>query len=188
MAVTTASRDAIGALRGGSNAQTEDWLLPGRPSLTLEAADRMADAAIAESKGRGFNDISVVILDASGRAIVHKTMLGCPPLPAQLAFAKATACVGTHAASSRSLKDKYVTPAEPTKDRTAQLLQMSVVGVNLKLPIAAFPGGLLCRDQEGNVVGSIGVSGAAADEDEHCAIVGAQAVGLATDPGTSRLA
>ena len=35
------------------------------------------------------------------------------------------------------------------------------------------------------VVGAIGVSGAAADEDEHCALAAAHAIGLATDPAKS---
>jgi uncharacterized protein GlcG (DUF336 family) len=47
----------------------------------------------------------------------------------------------------------------------------------------------LCRDAHGNVIGAIGVSGAAADEDEHCAVHGARALGEAvlTEPATSPL-
>ena len=59
---------------------------------------------------------------------------------------------------------------------------------NQGLPIAAFPGGVLCRDAANNVVGAIAVSGASSDEDEHCAILGAHAVGLLTEPAQSRLA
>lgn len=55
-------------------------------------------------------------------------------------------------------------------------------------PFVAVPGGVLCRDEAGNVVGAIGVSGASADEDEHCAVVGARAVaGLVTEPSQSPL-
>ena len=54
--------------------------------------------------------------------------------------------------------------------------------------MASFPGGVLCRDAADNVVGAIGVSGAASDEDEHCAILGAHSVGLRTEPAQSRLA
>ena len=46
---------------------------------------------------------------------------------------------------------------------------------------------MLCRDAANNVVGAIGVSGAASDEDEHCAILGAKAVGLVTEPADSAL-
>ena len=46
---------------------------------------------------------------------------------------------------------------------------------------------MLLRDAEGDVVGAIGVSGASADEDEHCAIAGAAAAGLNSEPTSSLL-
>ena len=156
-------------------------LAPGRPTLTLEAADTMANAAINEARTRGFKDISVHVLDASGRTVVSKCMLGCPSLPHKLAHAKAMLCVSTHS-SSRAVKDKYV------PERTPQLLAMTIVGTDCATPIAAVPGGVLCRDDDGTVVAAVGVSGASADEDEHCALAAARAVGLATEPGASALA
>ena len=54
------------------------WLAPGKNVLTLAAADEMANAALREAKDRKFKDISVYVLDAAGRTIVSKTMLGCP--------------------------------------------------------------------------------------------------------------
>lgn len=157
-------------------------LVSGRPRLTLEAADTMANAAIREAGVRGFNDIAVFVVDAAGRTIVSKTMLECPDLPHKLAHAKATSCVSTHS-SSRALRDKYV------PERTPQLLAMTVVGTDACMPLAAVPGGVLCRDAStGSVVGAVGCSGASADEDEHCAIVAAQAVaGLSTEPCASAI-
>ncbi len=149
--------------------------------LTLEAADKMASAAIGEARARGFSDICVFVLDSNGRTIVSKTMIGCPNLPQKLAHAKAMLCVSTHAPSSRALRDKYV----PRK--TPQLIAMTIIGTDCQQPLAAVPGGVLCRDALNNVVGAVGVSGASADEDEHCAIIAAQAVGLATVPGKSPL-
>eukprot|EP00320_Phaeocystis_rex_P020168 CAMPEP_0119061246 /NCGR_PEP_ID=MMETSP1178-20130426/5080_1 /TAXON_ID=33656 /ORGANISM="unid sp, Strain CCMP2000" /LENGTH=161 /DNA_ID=CAMNT_0007042437 /DNA_START=15 /DNA_END=500 /DNA_ORIENTATION=- len=157
------------------------WVATGKPQLTLEAADTMASAAIAESKSRGFNDISVFVLDGSGRTLVSKTMIGVPKLIPAIAEAKAGAVIGTHA-SSRALKDKYV------PDRTPQLLAMTTLGAVTQQPFAAVPGGVLCRDNAtGAVVGAIGVSGASADEDEHCAVVGAQACSFKTEPAKSTL-
>merc|ERR1712078_718787 len=96
-------------------------------------------------------------------------------------------CVNTHQ-SSRAAKEKYVLPSVPDKDRTAQLLAMGTIGAMVNQPMAAFPGGVLCRDASKNVVGAIGVSGAAADEDEHCALTAAQSIGLVTEPSKSALA
>ena len=162
------------------SAMANQWLTESAPRLTLEAADEMASAAIKEAKARGFNDLSVYVLDAAGRTIVSKTMINCPNLPPKLAHAKAMLCVSTHS-NSRALRDKYV------PDRTPQLIQMSIVGMDVEQPLAAFPGGVLCRDQNKNIVGAIGVSGASADEDEHCALAGAHAVGLITEPAASVL-
>ena len=84
--------------------------------------------------------------------------------------------------SSRALKDKYV------PERTPQLMAMTTLSATTHRPFAAVPGGVLCRDAaSGLVVGAVGVSGASADEDEHCALVGAQACGFATEPATSAL-
>jgi uncharacterized protein GlcG (DUF336 family) len=102
--------------------------------------------------------------------------VGCPNLPPRLAHAKATLCVSTHMVSSRAVRDKY----QPTK--TPQLIAMTVIGAANEMQCAAVPGGLLLRDAEGRVLGAIAVSGAAADEDEHCAVVAALAVGLITVP------
>lgn len=172
---------AMSGARASTVAAEGRWLAAGTPMLTLKAADEMANAAIHEAEARGFKDISVCILDASGKTIVVKSMINCPALPRTLAHAKAMACVSTHAPSSRSLRDKYV------PDKAPQLLAMTILGAATQQPLAAVPGGLLCRDASRNVVGAIGISGAAADEDEHCAVVAAAAIGLATEPGKSPL-
>ena len=97
-----------------------------------------------------------------------------------MAHGKAGAAIAAHA-SSRALKEKYI------PDRIQQLNAMTSAGWATNLPFVAVPGGVLCRDDTGNVVGSIGVSGASADEDEHCAWVGARAVGVLTEPASSKL-
>ena len=38
--------------------------------------------------------------------------------------------------------------------------------------MAPFPGGVLVKSEENEIVGAVGVSGAAGDEDEYCAIMG----------------
>mgnify|MGYP001982506248 FL=1 len=134
-----------------------------------------------QCRAKGFNDISVFVLDLAGRTLVSKTMVGVPNLIPTIAAAKAGAAIGTHS-SSRTLKDKYV------PDRTPQLLAMTTLGASAQRPFAAVPGGVLCRDAEsGAVIGAIGVSGASADEDEHCAVVGAHACGFQTEPAKSAL-
>ena len=167
--------------RGGEVSSDSQYFAPGKPVLTLAAADEMTNAAIREAEARGFNDVAVFVLDAQGRTLVSKAMLGVPSLPQKLAHAKAMVCVATHS-NSRAVREKYV------PDRTPQLLQMSIVGAAVEQPLAAVPGGVLCRDAAQNVVGAVGVSGASADEDEHLAVVAAQAIpGLVSEPAISPL-
>jgi len=161
------------------------WLAPGAPVLTLEAADKMSSVALNEATARSFQPVSVCVLDPSGRVLVVKTMTACATLAPDLAQAKARTCVGFHM-SSRAFKDGYVSP-EGAGPKMPQALAMGIVAASARLPVASFPGGVLCRDAANNVVGAIGVSGARSDEDEHCAILGAQAVGLLTEPARSAL-
>lgn len=156
--------------------RTPDLLAPIATGLTTPPC-RMPP----QCRAKGFNDISVFVLDLAGRTLVSKTMVGVPNLIPTIAAAKAGAAIGTHS-SSRTLKDKYV------PDRTPQLLAMTTLGASAQRPFAAVPGGVLCRDAEsGAVIGAIGVSGASADEDEHCAVVGAHACGFQTEPAKSAL-
>jgi uncharacterized protein GlcG (DUF336 family) len=161
------------------------WIASGRPTLTLEAADMMSTVALQEAAARGFAAVSVVVLDASGRPLVTKTMVACPTLAPELAVAKAKTCVGFHM-SSRVFRDSYIN-GDGAGPKMPQALAMGMVGASTGQPVAPFPGGVLCRDAGNNVVGAIGVSGARSDEDEHCAILGAQAVGLVTEPARSAL-
>lgn len=161
------------------------WLSLGTPALTLEAADEMSNVALKEAAARCFKPVSVCVLDASGRTLVAKTMIACATMAPELAQAKARTCVGFHM-SSRLFRDNYVS-AEGGGPKMPQALAMAIVGASTGQPVAVFPGGVLCRDAANNVVGAIGVSGAASDEDEHCAILGAHAVGLLTEPVSSAL-
>ena len=161
------------------------WIVPGTPALTLEAADHMSNVALNECAARSFRPVSVCVLDPSGRTLVQKTMVACATLAPDLAQAKARTCVGFHI-SSRQFRDGYIN-SEGLGAKMPQALAMSIVGASAQQAVASFPGGVLCRDSANNVVGAIGVSGAASDEDEHCAILGAQAVGLITEPAKSAL-
>ena len=44
------------------------------------------------------------------------------------------------------------------------------------------PSGVLIIGKNGRAIGAIGISGDTSDKDEHCAITGATAMGLATEP------
>lgn len=165
---------------------TNGWLIQGAPVLSLEAADEMSNVALREAASRGFKPVSVIVLDAAGRTLVSKTMIGAMGLAPEFGYAKASACLGM-LCSSRELGAKYVN-ADGIGPKMPQALNMALIGAATNKAIAIFPGGVLCRDAASNVVCAIAVSGASSDEDEHCAILAARSVGLVTDPPFSRLA
>ena len=99
----------------------------------------------------------------------------------EFAYAKAYTCIGTKN-SSRAFRDKYT--ADGSAGKFCQMTSMvSITGGNM----APFPGGVLMKGADGSVFGAVGVSGAAGDEDEYCAmrgIIEAKIGGVSTVPAT----
>lgn len=136
-------------------------------TLTLEAADEIATIVVKTCQKNGFKPISVSVVDASSEIIVQKRMTGCP----SGAFPKFALAKAVTASSllmpSRSFSAKYAT------DQPAKMFQgIAMVGI-ADGNLAPFPGGIVIRDKVTNeVLGAVGVSGAAGDEDEFCALAG----------------
>lgn len=151
--------------------------------LSLELAELISNAVVAACKRHKFAPITVVVTDANALPIVTKRMDGCAAVGIpQFALAKATTCAAMKM-SSRSFRDRYTRGNDP--QRLFQMASMVTIAQGVGA-MAPFPGGVLLRDETG-VLGAIGVSGAAGDEDELCALEGAreartQIPSLETDP------
>ena len=150
-------------------------------TLTLEAADEISNKIIDCCRKNQFNPLTITIVDASSNIILQKRMDGCP----SGAFDKFSQAKATAAASlmipSRNFSKKYA-----VDDHSKMLQGISMVGLTNNT-IAPFPGGIVLRDIETNdVLGAVGCSGAAGDEDEYCALIGVQkssfASKIVTDP------
>jgi len=70
--------------------------------------------------------------------------------------------------SSREFRDKYAASGDPSK--YCQMVSMVSISGDKMMPC---PGGVLIKNNEGAVLGAVGVSGASGDEDELCAMFGA---------------
>jgi uncharacterized protein GlcG (DUF336 family) len=138
--------------------------------LTLEAADSIANGIIACIKRNKFNPIAVSVVDEGGHVIVQKRMNGCSSIGVpEFAYAKAYTCI-VQKASSRDFRDKYT---KGFGDNPGKYCQMTAMVNITDGKMAPFPGGVLILNSEGSdVIGAVGVSGAAGDEDEYCAIRG----------------
>jgi glc operon protein GlcG len=104
----------------------------------------------------------VNVVDEQANVLVQKRMDGCihVGIP-EFSYAKAYTCVVTNL-SSREFRDKYTSENNPAK--FCQMNSMIDISGGR---MAAFPGGILIRNRDNDVVGAIGVSGASGDEDEY---------------------
>ena len=141
--------------------------------LTLDDADLLANGVIDNIKRNDFPPIVVTVVDRQANILVQKRMDDvCHAAFPEFSYAKAYTCV-TMGVSSREFRDKYT-----ATDDNAKIGQMnSMMAISGKM--AAFPGGVLLRNMENEIIGAIGVSGAAGDEDEYVALNGAWESGLA---------
>ena len=155
------------------------------PILTLAQADAIASNAVACCLRNQFNPVVVQILDAAGHVIVAKRMDGCSVVGApDFAYAKAYACL-VNKDSSRAFREKYTagTFDQTLPGKFGQMIAMVTLSNGQMAP---FPGGILLT-YNGHIVGAVGVSGAAGDEDEYCAIRGvadSNIAGLVSVPAT----
>ena len=134
--------------------------------LTLESASTIADQTLAKARTSKFRPMCVAVLDDGGYLKVLKREDGASILRPQIAIGKAWGAVGM-GESSRALSERL-------KERPAFLGALSTMSEGKVVPVA---GGVLIMS--GNeIIGSVGVSGGTADEDEACAIEGIKAAGL----------
>lgn len=140
--------------------------------LTLNKASDIVDAALREARELGLRPLSVTVLDPGGHPIVVKREDGAGILRPQIAHAKAWGCLGTGSGGAAGARHATRDPAF-----FAALAAIS------EGRIASSRGGVLIRDTEGQLVGSIGVSGDRPENDEKCAVAGVESAGLAADTG-----
>jgi uncharacterized protein GlcG (DUF336 family) len=135
--------------------------------LTLAEADAIASGALAEGEARGFKPVAVCVLDAGGHAIVVKRQDRATFLRPDIAAAKAWTALSLDA-PSRSFG--AMAEARPQ-------FATSLVTISQGRMAPAAGGVTVVRD--GTVVGAVGVSGEAPDNDEALAMAGVAAAGLA---------
>ncbi len=140
--------------------------------LTLRQAETIADAALAEGVRRQFAPLCVVVLDQGAHPLVLKRMDNAAIFRPQIATAKAAGCLG-FGFGGREISRRATTAP-------AFIAALSTIFPSGILPV---PGGVLIRDDTGELIGAIGISGDTSDNDELCAVMGVRAAGLTADTG-----
>jgi uncharacterized protein GlcG (DUF336 family) len=141
-------------------------------TLTLDLAARIVDTGLAHARQRGFRPMTIAVLDAGGHLVAFKREDRSGILRAEIAQGKAWGVLGMgHGARDLAMRSKE-----------APAFYAAIAATSQGRVIPA-PGGVLVRDEAGDILGSVGVSGDMPDNDEACALAGIGEVGLVADPG-----
>jgi uncharacterized protein GlcG (DUF336 family) len=141
-------------------------------SLTLEAADLIANKSLEKAKTLGFAPLTVVILDAGGQIKVIKREDGSSLLRSDIAMGKAWGVLGMGFGGRELARRAAKMPVFYNA--------LSDLSGGKMVPV---PGGVLIRSASGEIIGSVGISGDTSDNDETCAVYGIKSAGLTADTG-----
>lgn len=143
-----------------------------RPVLDIEDALKLVDAALATAPSVTKQPIAVSVVDENGDWMTFARMDGVSSFVREYAQRKAY----TASLMRRDLKDFAASRAQTGRSIT----EMG----NPKL-VGAARGGVVIKDAAGNVLGGLGVSGAAPEEDDQIARAALAAAPLASPGGAA---
>lgn len=141
-------------------------------SISLEAASILLDAALAKGREMKFRPLAVAVLDPRGCLKAYKAEDGTSLMRFEIAFGKAWGALGM-GFGNRELQRRA----------DAFGIFFNSLQVMSEGRIVPVPGGVLIRNAAGMIVGAVGISGDASDNDELCAVHGIAAAGLNADTG-----
>ena len=140
--------------------------------IALANAQIIIAEALSRAREAAMPPMTVAVLDAGGYLIAFSREDRSSLLREKIARAKAQGSLAMGVGSRALVK----------RAETHPHFFNSLVGL-ANGDIVPVPGGVLVRDADGDIIGAVGVSGAAPDGDEEIAIVGISAAGLVADPG-----
>jgi uncharacterized protein GlcG (DUF336 family) len=143
-------------------------------TLTLKVAVSVVNAALAAGRKINAAPLTVAVLDAGGHLLALQREDGASLLRPQVATGKAWGAIALGKGSRLLALD--------AQQRPAFFAALNGLG---ERPVVPAPGGVLIRDQDGKVLGAVGISGDTSDIDEQCAISAIEEAGLTADAGVA---
>lgn len=141
-------------------------------TLDFELAARLAAATLHQARALGVQPLAAAVLDHAGHPLALLRDEQASFLRPQIATGKARGCLGMGFGGRELARRAQAMPA--FFDAINSLTDGEVIPV---------PGGILLRSSDGRVLGAIGVSGDTSDNDERCALLAIEALGLIGDTG-----
>lgn len=142
------------------------------PHLDHELACRLALATLRHARAEGVRPLAAAVLDRAGQPLAVLRDEHASDLRPRIATGKARGCLGLGFGGRELARRAQAMPA--FFDAINSLTGGEVI------PVA---GGLLLRDDEGHLLGAIGVSGDTSDNDERCALLAIAELGLHGETG-----
>ena len=139
-------------------------------TITMAQADRIIDAAIARGAELNCRPISVIVVEPGCKVKAFKKEDGASMIRFEMAFGKAYAAL--------SLGRSSMLVRERAQEKPIFMRYLIAASGEQIFPEG---GGMLIRDDDGEVIGAVGVTGDTEGRDEELAIHGIRAAGLKTD-------
>jgi uncharacterized protein GlcG (DUF336 family) len=139
-------------------------------ALSLAEALQVIEGTFAAAKQHDCHALAAIVLDAGGRVKAFQKQDGASLLRFEIAYGKAFAALSL-GRSSRMLLQK-------AKEKPLFVQSMERIADG---PLFLEAGGQLIRDDQGEIVGAIGVTGDVNEMDDICAIAGIRSAGLRAD-------
>jgi uncharacterized protein GlcG (DUF336 family) len=135
--------------------------------ITLELANRLIDATLAEAKSLHLKPLTVVVTDPGGYIVALARQDGSSNLRPAIALGKASGALAL-GVSSRKL-------AELAAERPTFIASLASLSAHGVVPAA---GAVIFRRSDGGIAGAVGVTGDTSDNDERAALAGIAAAGF----------
>jgi uncharacterized protein GlcG (DUF336 family) len=139
-------------------------------ALSMHQALSVILECFKEAERINAHALAAIVLDAGGRVKAFLKQDGASIMRFEIAQGKAFAALAMHRSSRQVLQKAREKP-----------LFMGTLRELADGPIFLEAGGQLIRDEAGEIVGSIGVTGDVNEVDDLCAMAGIRAVGLKCD-------
>jgi len=134
-------------------------------NITLQEANVICRQVLETAREKALNPMSVAVLDSGGHLVAFQREDNSGNIRPEIAIGKAATALGLNT-SSRNF-------AEIAADRPTFATSLMTASQGRFIASA---GGLLIKDDQGNIRGAVGVTGDLPDQDEICAQSGIDAL------------
>ena len=140
-------------------------------TLSLDTARALIAETRAAGRSRDLKPLTVVVLDAGGHVLAVEREDGSSNKRFEVAHGKA------HGALALGLGSRALMARAEQQPYFVASVTAAIGGA-----LVPVPGGVLLRDDEGTLLGALGVTGDTSDNDEAAALAGIASVGLVGQP------